>query len=226
MPDPMKTIGRPEIRKDAWDKVTGAARFTPDVAIPGETQGVLIRSPHHHARIIRIEKEAAEKTPGVLMVLTAVDIPGNKLFGYLGVLDQPVLASQIVRHMGEPVAYVIAQTRSAALLAAELVRVDYEVLEAVFDPQEAASPGAPRVHAEGNVLASFDIDDGNIEAGFGQAQVILEETFSTPPRRPGLPGNGKCGSPLERAGERHGVGELPTPISRPGPDRLRIGAAS
>ncbi len=180
MPDPMKTIGRPEIRKDAWDKVTGAARFTPDVAIPGETQGVLIRSPHHHARIIRIEKEAAEKTPGVLMVLTAVDIPGNKLFGYLGVLDQPVLASQIVRHMGEPVAYVIAQTRSAALLAAELVRVDYEVLEAVFDPQEAASPGAPRVHAEGNVLASFDIDDGNIEAGFGQAQVILEETFSTP----------------------------------------------
>ena len=180
MSDPMKTVGRSEIRKDAWEKVTGAARFTSDVPIPGENQGLLIRSPHHHARIIRIEKEQAERTPGVLKVLTVEDIPGNKLFGYLGVLDQPVLASQVVRHMGEPVAFVIARTLSAAKLASGLIRVKYEVLEPVFDPQEAASPGAPRVHAEGNVLASFDIDDGDIEAGFGQAEVTLEETFSTP----------------------------------------------
>jgi len=180
MSDPMKTIGRAEIRKDAWEKVTGAARFTSDVPIPGENQGLLVRSPHHHARILRIDKKEAEKTPGVLKVLTFEDIPGDKLFGYLGVLDQPVLASQVVRHMGEPVALVVARTRSAARLATDLVRVDYEVLEPVFDLQAAASPGAPRLHAEGNILASFVIDDGDIDAGFEQAQVILEETFSTP----------------------------------------------
>ncbi|MGD0879217.1 MAG: xanthine dehydrogenase family protein molybdopterin-binding subunit, partial [Anaerolineales bacterium] len=180
MSDLMKTIGRSEIRKDAWDKVTGATRFTSDVPIPGENQGLLIRSPHHHARIIRIEKEEAEKTPGVLKVLTVEDIPGNKQFGYLGLLDQPILASQVVRHLGEPVAFVIARTRSAASLASGLIRVDYEVLEPVFDLQEAASSGASRVHAEGNVLASFDIEDGDVQAGFGQAEVTLEETFSTP----------------------------------------------
>ena len=180
MPDPMRTIGKAEIRKDAREKVTGAARFTADVPIPGESQGLLVRSPHHHARIIHVEKEAAERAPGVLKVLTAEDIPGSRLFGYLGVLDQPVLAARVVRHRGEPVAFVIARTRSAARHALGLVRVNYEVLEPVFDPQVAASPGAPLVHAEGNVLASFAIDDGDLEAGFQQAEVVLEETFSTP----------------------------------------------
>ena len=145
MSDTMKTIGKAEIRKDAWEKVTGAAQFTADVPMPGETQGLLVRSPHAHARILRIDKEAAERTPGVLQVLTAEDIPGNKLFGYVSTPDQPVLAETVVRHIGEPVALVIARTRSAARLAAELVRVDYEELEAVFDPQEAAAPGAPRL---------------------------------------------------------------------------------
>jgi CO/xanthine dehydrogenase Mo-binding subunit len=180
MSDRMRTIGKGEVRKDGREKVTGGACYTADVPIPGEAHGALVRSPYHHARIIGIDPKLAERAPDVIKVLTAQDIPGNLLFGYLGVLDQPALASQVVRHLGEPVALVIARSRSAARAALRLVRVEYEVLEPVFDPEQAALPDAPRVHAGGNVLAEFAIQDGDLETGFDQAQLVLEEDFSTP----------------------------------------------
>ena len=107
------TVGKAEIRKDAWAKVTGAAQYVDDVALPGLAVGMVVRSPHHHARIVQIDAGAARALPGVIAVITAEDVPGSKTFGPL-VQDRPALAVDVVRHMGEPVAIVVAESKTAA----------------------------------------------------------------------------------------------------------------
>jgi xanthine dehydrogenase molybdenum-binding subunit len=173
------TVGQPEIRKDAWAKVTGAAEYVDDMVLPDLRFGMLVRSPHHHARIVRVDTATAKALPGVLAVLTAKDVPGSKTFGAL-VPDQPVLAVDAVRHAGEPVALVIAESKAAARRAREAVAVDYEPLPAIFDPVAALEPGAPRVHPGGNLLTRYDVSDGDIGAGFATADVIVEQAFQVP----------------------------------------------
>jgi len=173
----LKIIGRGEPRKDARPKVIGTALYTADILLPDTRFGVLLRSPHHHARILEIDRSLAIAEPGVLAVLTAEDVPGMKTFGAL-VQDQPVLAIDEVRHIGEPVALVVAQTRTAAQKAAQRIQVKYEQLEAVFDPQAALEPGAVQVHPDGNLLSGFDVSAGDIHAGFDEAEITLEEEFS------------------------------------------------
>jgi len=184
MTEKMLTVGKSEHRKDAWDKVTGAAKYVADVPLEGVVHGVVIRSPHHFARILNIDGQAAETFPGVLRVLTAVDIPGAKTFGAL-IPDQPSLAMGIARHLGEPVALVIAESKPAAQKAAQLVKVAYEPLKPVFDPVAALKPEAPRLHPEGNLVAQFDIQEGDVQAGFAEADVVIEDTFSVPRIHPG-----------------------------------------
>ncbi|MBL7161038.1 MAG: xanthine dehydrogenase family protein molybdopterin-binding subunit [Anaerolineales bacterium] len=173
------TLGKSELRKDAWDKVTGAAQYVADIPLTDLCHAVIVRSPLHYGRILGINKSAAQNIPGVLRVLAAEDIPGNKIFGPL-LQDQPSLAIDIVRHLGEPVAIVIADNLETARMASELVKVEYEPLEPVFDPGQSLKPGGPRLHPEGNLAAQFDIQDGDIEAGFAEADVVLENTFSVP----------------------------------------------
>ena len=177
MPDETLTIGKSEIRKDAWKKVTGEAQYTADIPMEKLAHGVLVRSPHHFARILRIDNDEAQNFPGVLKIVTADDIPGDKIFGPL-VQDQPSLAFDLVRHIGEPVALVIAENQSAARSAAESVKVEYEVLEPVFDPKAALEPGVSKIHPDGNLIAQYDVGDGDVERGFNETDVILEETFS------------------------------------------------
>jgi len=184
MTEKMLTVGKSEHRKDAWDKVTGAAEYVADVPLEGVVHGVIIRSPHHFARILNIDRQAAEASPGVLRVLTAADIPGAKTFGAL-IPDQPSLAMGIVRHLGEAVALVIAESKPAAQKAAQLVKVAYEPLKPVFDPVAALKPEAPRLHPEGNLVAQFDIQEGDIQTGFAEADVVIESTFSVPRIHPG-----------------------------------------
>jgi CO/xanthine dehydrogenase Mo-binding subunit len=179
MTDETITIGKSEPRKDAWNKVIGTAEYVADIPLQGLSHGALVRSPHHFARINRIDTRVASKFPGVLRVLTAEDIPGAKTFGAL-IPDQPSLAIDYVRHHGEPVALVIAECRSVAERAAKLVEVEYEILEPVFDPVEALKHSAPRLHPEGNLVAQFDIQEGDIEAGFADADVVIEALFSVP----------------------------------------------
>jgi CO/xanthine dehydrogenase Mo-binding subunit len=145
MPSKTTLIGQSAIRKDAKDKVTGGATYTADITLPNMRYGAILRSPHHHARIKAIDVSAATQKTGVIAVLTAEDIPGNPLFGAL-IQDQPVLAIDVVRFMGEPVALVVADSKQAACDALADIRVEYEALEPVFDPQEALSPQAPIVH--------------------------------------------------------------------------------
>jgi CO/xanthine dehydrogenase Mo-binding subunit len=178
MSNNLRIIGKPEPRKDAAVKTTGKALYTADLALPDTHYGVLVRSPHHHARIVATDKEAARKVDGVIAILTAKEIPGSKKFGMIP--DQPVLALEEVLHIGQPVVLVVAKTRQAAELAARKVRVNYEELPAVLEPLEALAEGAPLVQPSGNLLAQFNVDSGDLQAGFAAADMVFEEEFSVP----------------------------------------------
>ena len=172
-------IGSVKIRKDARNKVVGKAKYTADIPMENLKYGFIVRSPHHHARIIEIDKSQAAKSEGVLAVLTAEDIPGSVVFGPL-VQDQPSLAQDVVRHLGEPVALVIANTWEEARNGGELLQITYEPLEAVFDPVRALEPGAPQFHPDGNLASELNVFDGDIVRGFEPAEYIFEELFELP----------------------------------------------
>ncbi len=184
MPELLRTIGKANIRKDAWEKASGKALYTADIQVENLKYGVILRSPHHYARILEIDKTLALKMPGVLQILTMDDIPGEKVFGPL-VPDQPSLAKDVVRHLGEPVALVVAETRQEGFAASEKIRITYEPWEAIFDPVLAAEPDAPKIHQGGNVVKEINIQDGDVASGFEESDFILEEVFHLPRVSPG-----------------------------------------
>lgn len=179
----MKTtvVGTRVDREDAWGKVLGQTQFPADVNCPGQLYAVVVRSPHAHARIQRIDCEEAKRIPGVVTVLTAVDVPHNSH----GVLfrDQPVLVAQHIRMVGDPIAVVAAESLEAAREGAARVEVVYELLPPVFDPEEAMQLEAPLLHPElwpTNVLFHLPIRRGNMEDGWRKAEVIIERDYETP----------------------------------------------
>lgn len=174
-----KHITHSKLKKDARDKVTGQAQYTADIPLENLYHGALLRSPHHHAHIKRLDTQKARKAVGVIRVLTAEDIPGDKIFGAI-VPDRPVLASNLVRHQGEPIALVVAETKKEARAAVEQIEIEYAELSAVHDPREALREQAPRVHPEGNLLLEYDQGRGDVQKGFENADIILEETFHLP----------------------------------------------
>lgn len=178
------TIGKAALRKDAWDKAAGRAYYTADIPVDDFCWGSVLRSPHHYARILEIDPSQALEVPGVKAVLTAEDIPGAKIFGPL-VQDQPSLAIDFVRHLGEPVALILAEEKSSAEKARDLIKVRYQELEPIFDPLTAAQADAPALHPEGNLLSEIHIEEGDVEAGLAAADVVLEHTFSLPRISPG-----------------------------------------
>ena len=178
------TLGTAEIRKDAWSKAAGEALYTADIPVENLKHGFILRSPHHHARILGIDKTRALETAGVLAVLSAEDIPGEIFFGAL-VQDQPSLAQGVVRHFGEPVVLIIAETKAAAQKAGGLIDIHYQPLEAVFDPLKALQQDAPNVHQDGNKVSELNLSCGDINVGFDEADLVLEETFQLPRISPG-----------------------------------------
>jgi CO/xanthine dehydrogenase Mo-binding subunit len=171
-------IGARKVRKDAWEKVTGETRYIADLEVD-TLVGRVKRSTQHHARITEVDTRQAEKVPGVVRVLTAEDVPGKKTFGPL-IPDRPVLAGDVVRHVGEPVVLVVAENKAAAEKAVEKVKVAYEPLPAVFDPREALQDGAPQVHKDGNLATEYDVSSGDVESAMAEVEVVLEETFAVP----------------------------------------------
>ncbi|MFH1993980.1 MAG: aldehyde oxidoreductase, partial [Pseudomonadota bacterium] len=133
-------IGKSIPRLDALDKVTGRAVYSVDVDLPGMLHGAVLRSPHPHARIIEIDLAGAREIPGVRAVIAGKDFPFTH--GAM-IKDQPFLAIDRVRYVGEAVAAVAAETEAAAQSAVARIRVRYEELPAVFDPKDAVAEGAP-----------------------------------------------------------------------------------
>ncbi|GAB2824464.1 molybdopterin-dependent oxidoreductase [Actinocorallia aurea] len=188
-----ETVGRDLAAPAGPQIVTGAARFTFDLDVPGLLHLKLLRSPHAHARIVAIDVSAALRVPGVRAVFTHEDAPG-RLFStglHEHATDDPAdtrVLDDIVRHVGQRVAAVVADSEAAAEEGCRRIEVTYEVLPAVFDPEEAMRPGAPVVHAkdgagiarpEANVVAEAHAEVGDVEAGFAEADVVYEETFRT-----------------------------------------------
>jgi nicotinate dehydrogenase large molybdopterin subunit len=178
----MKTrvIGSGVNRLDAWGKVLGETQFPADIDRPNQIYGIVVRSPHPHAKIRNIYTSEAENLAGVIAVLTAKDVPHNSH----GVLfrDQPVLVNEHVRMTGDPIVVVGAETLEIAREAAQRVIVDYEILIPLLDPVEAMKEDAYVLHPEihpSNVLYHLPIRRGNMEEGWGQAEVVIEQDYKT-----------------------------------------------
>jgi len=174
---PSGAVGRRVSRHDALLQVTGRVVYGEDLRAPGMLWAKAARSPQAHARITAIDLLPALTSPGVRAIITASDIPCNR-YGFTH-QDQPVLAQDRVRHVGEAVAVVAAETLRQAEEAAAKVAVRYEPLPAVFDPLEAMRPDAPSVHDGSNVAEHIRIREGNVETGFAGADLVVEEEFTT-----------------------------------------------
>ena len=169
-------VGEATVRVDAIPKVTGTFAYASDLSADGMLWGAALRSPHPHARIRHVDVTRAASLPGVHAVLLAGDVPGKRTFG-LNFDDQPVLADGLVRHHGEPVAVVAADTPAIAHEATRLIAVDWAPLPAVTDMEAALAPGAPRLHDFGNVLRHVHIIHGD-PAGAG-ADVWVDGYYET-----------------------------------------------
>jgi CO/xanthine dehydrogenase Mo-binding subunit/aerobic-type carbon monoxide dehydrogenase small subunit (CoxS/CutS family) len=167
-------------RLDAPGKVTGSVKYAADMVLPNMLHMSVLRSPHAYAKIVSIDASAALAIPGVEVVLTSADVPGIDNFGVF-IEDQPIMARDYVRYTGEAVAAVAAETLDLAIAATKLIKVEYEVLDGVFDPHLAIKDGAPQLHdfAKNNITKHTKIRKGDVEEGFKQADLIVEETYQT-----------------------------------------------
>jgi len=172
-------IGKPVARDDARDKVTGKTKYMSDLTFPGLAWGAVVRSGLPHAEIQAIDTREAEGCPGVLAVVTHRDVPGGNAYGILRD-DQPVFCRDCVRFEGDPVAGVVAETREIATRAAGKIRIVYQELPGVFDPQAALASGAPLVHERGNLLFEAHIVNGDVAAAFQEADLVVEGDYFCP----------------------------------------------
>jgi CO/xanthine dehydrogenase Mo-binding subunit len=186
----LRIIGKPIPRHDAWEKAFGLIRYAADFSLPGTLYGKVLRSHHPSAKIVSIHTGRAERLQGVKAVLTAKDVPRNESVtrfgqthtvggGFEGLYR--VLADKKVHYLGEAVALVAAETEEIAEKALELIQVDYEPLPGVFDPIEAMKPHAPTVQeGRSNIITHYEVVKGDVEQGFSEADVIVENTYRVP----------------------------------------------
>ena len=164
---------------DARSRVTGELQYGDDMRVEGMLHGRILWSAHPYARIRSIDTSAAEAMPGVVAVITAKDIPGKNQCGQV-IRDQAAIASDLVKYIGDGVAAVFAESLEIANAALEKIVVDYEVLQGVFTPEEAARPDAPRLHEKGNLLHEVSIVRGDTEDAFSKCAVVVEDNYTTP----------------------------------------------
>lgn len=199
MMEEFSVVGKSVHRIDAVEKVTGRAKFAADFRVPGTLHLKILRSTHSHAKIMRIDTSKAERLLGVRAVITGKEAP-EALTGAL-IMDQPPIARDVVRFVGEPVAVVAAETVETAEDALELIDVDYEEMPAVFDVEEAMKSGCPivvhpnfakyayianralesRVDRESpNIYTTWKVRQGDVEKGFEEADLVVENRYSLP----------------------------------------------
>ena len=163
-------------RRDLPEKLTGEAKYTADIRLPGMLHGKILRSPHPHARILAVDASASAKLPGVYAVLTPFDAPDGRVAPDVRILDTKA------RFVGDEVAAVAATDEETAEEALRLIKVRYETLPFVTDPVEAMRSCAPEVHDGGNLVNGkpITLERGDVEEGFAEADRIFEDEFSTP----------------------------------------------
>ncbi|MBA4390733.1 MAG: 4-hydroxybenzoyl-CoA reductase [Syntrophus sp. (in: bacteria)] len=178
----LSVINTHVVNIDGIAKVTGRATYTFDVKLPGMLYGKILRSPHPHAKILKIDASKALALHGVKAVVTGKDTLGIKQGiwrRYQELCDEQILPVDKVRYIGEPVAAVAAVTEEIAEMALDLIEVDYEVLPAVYEPMDAMKKEAPTIHegVERNINVTRHIEWGDVEKGFENADYIREDSF-------------------------------------------------
>lgn len=190
--DELLVVGKSIPKPDAKVKVTGVAEYTGDMRFPGMLFGKILRSPYPHARVVKIDKSKAERLPGVKVVLTPKDVPNREFCAYWREskdlqrlpADERIL-QDTVRFVGDRVAALAAVDERTADEALKLIDVEYELLPAVFNEEEAMKPEAPKIHGvEQNVAAHISMGAGNIEQGFKEADYIFEDEYKLPMQHP------------------------------------------
>ena len=172
-------LGNPIIYEEAQATVTGRKKYGDDIEIAGLLFGKILWSEYPHAEVLNIDISEAEKSPGVKAVVTARDIPGKNQCGIV-IRDQPAIAERKVLHIGDTLASIFAETPELAAAAIKKVKVDYRPLAGIFSPEDAAGQNAPKLHENGNLLKCGSVERGDVEAGFRQCSVVIEETYTTP----------------------------------------------
>jgi xanthine dehydrogenase molybdenum-binding subunit len=173
----LSVVGKATPKKDGAEKVTGRTRYLHDLVLPRLAHGKILRARHPHARIVSIDTRRAKAMPGVLAVLTAEDVEPRR-FGFA--VDQTALKGGKVRCVRDEVAAVVAETAALAEEALALIDVRYDELPAVFDPNEAVRPGAPRVHderADNHTDLRYQFSHGDVDRAFAEAAAVVEGTY-------------------------------------------------
>jgi 4-hydroxybenzoyl-CoA reductase alpha subunit len=175
-------IGKRTSMVDGPAKVTGGAKYTDDLTLPGMLHGKILRSPHPYARIVGLDTSRAEALPGVMGMITGADV--SRQYGILPIgHDETALAVGKVRYIGEGVVAVAAVSAEIAEEALELIEVEYEVLPAAFDPEQAMRRQTDWIHEDkpDNIEKEYHHHFGDVEAGFREADVVREDRFTAEP---------------------------------------------
>jgi CO/xanthine dehydrogenase Mo-binding subunit len=174
-------VGKPVVRQDGLEKVTGQARFADDFHFPGQLYGVMVRLPVSHAKINEIDYSVVHNEPGLWTICDAGDIPGEKLVGLVR-QDQPVFCYEKIVTPGDVVAMLVGESPETLIPLRKKIKIDYTGLPVLTDPQKALEPGAPLIHSQykNNLIVHYPLRKGNVEAGFAGSDFILEQTYTTP----------------------------------------------
>ncbi len=183
-----RQVGKSLTRTDAPGKVTGRTPYAGDYVMPNMLHMRALRADIASARLVRLDVSKARALEGVACVLTAADLPdrtaATDIPGQTGQkrldTDQQILVRERVRYFGEPLALIAAETRDLAEHAVELIEVELRPIAGVYDPMEALKPGAPIVCGTNNIVAEHKIRKGNVDAGFAEADLVIENTYKTP----------------------------------------------
>ncbi|MDR2077175.1 MAG: xanthine dehydrogenase family protein molybdopterin-binding subunit [Desulfovibrio sp.] len=181
----LRIVGQRELRTDALAKATGRARYTADMKQPGMLIGKALFAAYPHALIKKIDVSEALLLPGVATVMTARDLPGRNGYGVM-IQDKPVIVEDKTHYSGDAVALVAAVSEEIAREALKRVKVDYDPLPAYDDPREAMKEGAIPIHANhpvaenGNILVTLNLDRGDVDKAFAEADIIIENDYETP----------------------------------------------
>jgi selenium-dependent xanthine dehydrogenase len=174
-------VGERTVRAEAKEKLLGTGEFVDDMQVSGMLHGAVLRARYPRAVVKKIDIAAARAFPGIEAVLTAKDVPGERRLGHV-VYDWPVMIAEgeETRYVGDALALVAATTKEAAREAVELIRVEYEEREPLLSPQAALAAGAPRLHPNGNVLATTVVKRGDADRAIAESRHVVTQCYSTP----------------------------------------------
>src|SRR5919106_924150 len=172
----LSVAGKTVVRKDLREKLTGEAKYSADLKLPGMLYGLVLRSPCPHAKITSIDAAEASRLPGVHAIVTPFDAPPGRVALDLLILDTRV------RFVGDEVAAVAAVDPDVARHALDLIQIEYEVLPFILEPEEALKPDAIAIHPQGNLAIErpLSLERGDVAQGFAEADLIFEEEYDIP----------------------------------------------